>query len=167
MYKKIYSMVDYIGWLIQKHNELQQKPIFRLINITKNKFNEEILHIQIANKAAIFQCKPSEIIPYDNLLDGFSKKDIRTITYLATKSKYRPTTHIVAQRFCDSLKRFLIKIKRKNTHVIEEISASTLSKNKAILNSLSQEEAHRVGFLSAMEQFDLEQEKINSARFSK
>jgi len=43
---------------------------------------EYIVTIQIINKSVTFRMKPEEILAKDALVDQFSPRDIRTLTYL-------------------------------------------------------------------------------------
>lgn len=156
--KRVSSIIEYIGWLLAKQRELQQHSILKIIDIKKNKLGENILNIQVTNKSTIFQCLPIEIISNDQLLEAFSKKDIRTITYLATQHTAKPKQVVVSHRFIDNFKKIICKIKNKNELV--EKSLSEIVANKEI-NDFGSEDAYRIGYLAATVQSIQENDHFN------
>lgn len=168
MYKKISSIIEYVGWLIKKQIELQQNQEvnFKIIKVSQNNVKDDILQIQVCKKNAIFNCKPSEITSFESLLEGFSKNEMETIKYLANKKDNSSKTQIISYRFCEKIKRFVMKIKKPDSPKINEFLATELSKNKQLIDSLSQQDAYRLGYISAMEQLDLERQVIKSKKIA-
>ncbi|TAK74961.1 MAG: hypothetical protein EPO11_06245 [Gammaproteobacteria bacterium] len=158
MFKKISSLIEYIGWLYKTQNELQkynQGSIFRISKIRKNKNNEVVLHIKVINKLDVFLRKPSEIVANDYLLEGFSKKDIRMITYLATQELHKPTHKITSHHHDDELDKIAFTLTKKDGKTYN-MTADQVSQDKELINKLSQQDAHRIGYQLAIEQMILE-----------
>lgn len=159
MFRKVSSFLEYVAWLNQKNKELlQQQNLFRIIKISKNKKNLPIIHIQVINKTSTFICSPNEIVCHDYLLEGFCKQDIRTITYLATEALHQPKYKIISKKFGEDLKKTLLQIKNYSMDKIEELTAGQISRNKELINAFSQEDAHSIGYIDAIEQMILEKE---------
>ena len=57
---------------------------------------------------------------------------------------------IIAKNFCNKLNRLLINIRTENSEIISA-TADQLSLNKHIINSLSQIEAHCIGYIAGYE----------------
>jgi DNA integrity scanning protein DisA with diadenylate cyclase activity len=160
MYKRISTLVAYLSFLIKMRKKLRRREhIFKLVEVIENKQKEAILQIQVVNKANFFQCTPTELVLRDDILAGFSANDVRTITYLAAQYHYAPKAQVVSYRFSESIKRFLIRLKTKS-QVVEESSASGVAKDAELLNALNQQDAHKIGYLAALEQIDQEREQL-------
>lgn len=168
MFKKIVSMIQYISWLIEKRHEVnKQGTLFKISEIKQNRLGEHLVLIQLVNQAVTFLCKPSLLVNDDHLLEGFSKRDIRAITYLATQEIFQPKYQIISQQFSDTLKRIIFKIRKRGSQHLVCKSADQLSHDKSILKQLTQEDAHRVGYVTAVEQSMREREffeQVNHAR---
>lgn len=161
MIKKISSIIEYVGWLLEKQRELQQYCTFRIINIKNEPSNEPLLTIQVINKTATFQCYPSEIVKNDILLDGFSKQDIRTITYYATKYITLPKRKIISHKFIDGIHKIVCKIKKNNQ--VEEKLITEVVKNKSI-SDYSSEDAFQIGYFLSTEHSIQEQMYIENIK---
>jgi hypothetical protein len=166
MLKNVSVIIDYMKWIIVKQRELQQHSIFRIIDIQPDKFDESIVHVQVANKSTIFQCRPSEIVSNDLFLEGFSKQDIRTITYLATRELSKPKQKIMSYRFIDGFKNIVFKIFNKKTAKLEEKTISHIMAHEPI-SEFSQEDARCIGHMAAMEQSIQEKHFLDNSDQSK
>jgi len=84
-FKKISSVFGYTAWLLKQYNDQQliQQNIYRIVEVKELSTGQYKLTIQIIGKSTVFECTPQEIVTNDRMLEGFSKKDIRTITYFA------------------------------------------------------------------------------------
>jgi hypothetical protein len=164
------SLIEYFGWLLKKYHELQQQiqkqDAFRIVEIKHNKTNECIIKVQIIGKATIFDCTPQEIAANDQLIEGFSKKDIRTITYFATQEIKKPKYKILLQEFREGLGKIIFKLGMRGSAEPVEKTAEQITLDKEFLNKLTQEDAHLVGYTTATEQMlreKEEREKLKSA----
>lgn len=82
---KISSMFEYTAWLLKKYNDQQQlqQNIYRVVEIKQSSSGQYKLIIQVIGKSTVFVCTPQELVTNDRMLEGFSKKDVRAITYFA------------------------------------------------------------------------------------
>lgn len=162
MLKKISTLIEYVGWLYKQNAQLQQASgcIFRIVKNEKNTRGEHILHIQVINKSTIFQCLAKEVAANDQLLECFSKSDVRIITYLATEDLFLPKNKILAHEYNDELQRTVLTIGVHGKNESMQITADKVSLNNDMLKTLSREDAHRAGYLMALEQMELERKAI-------
>jgi hypothetical protein len=85
----------------------------------------------------------------DNLLESFSRKDIRLLTYLACEDIKEPTHEILEQKFIRNMNKFFFKLKHGKTGEEMEKSAEEISTNPELIKSLSPEDAHKIGYVTA------------------
>ncbi len=158
------SFMDYFFQIQKKYEELRNlynnQEYFRIINIKHNSQNECTIVIQIVGKATFFETTPQEIVANDKLIEGFSKKDIRTITYFATQEIKKPTFKILVQEFNDNLNKMTFKIGKRGSSQAIEKTASEITLDKPLLNQLTPEDALKVGYAIASEQHLKEREYI-------
>jgi hypothetical protein len=166
------SLVDeYLGWILKRYHELQEykqnQESYRIVDILKDKAGHYTLQIQLSGKSTFFACTPLEVVTNDKLLEGFSKKDIRTITYLATRTVKQPKYKIIIQEFCEKLNKMIFKLKKDDvTEEPIEKTADQISLDSDLLNKLNPADAHLVGYTTASEQaskdkLEMEQLKHN------
>ncbi|MHB1947208.1 MAG: hypothetical protein ACYCQI_03735, partial [Gammaproteobacteria bacterium] len=98
---KISSVFEHVGLILKKYNEQQQvhQNIYRIHEVKQSPSGCK-LAVQVIGKSSIFESTPQEIVKVDRLIEGFSKKDVRTITYLACDQLKNPAYKIVVQEFC-------------------------------------------------------------------
>ncbi len=165
--QKRYSIQEAVQWIIKQYHELQQEAQqnnhYRIID-QEQKNGEIKLCIQLVGKSIIFKATPREIINDDQLLEGFSKKEIKHITYLACQDIKQPKYKIVLQEFCSKLNRLVFRLKQKGSNQTVKATAAEISQDKTILNGLSQAEAHKVGYATAMEQQQAVDQQLQMAK---
>lgn len=168
MLKKFSSLIEYITWLYKHNMELQKSAgaIFRIIKTEKDKNGENFVEVQVINKSTVFKCGAKEIAAQNQLLECFSKNDIRVITYLATEELLTPKNKIVGLEYNDETERTVFKIKSNGSEHLSLLTADKISRNDALLKNLSQEDAHKVGYLMAVEQMILEKKAIEKHKAS-
>lgn len=163
---KSFSITHYFSWALEKYQQLQQQnsaqDVYRIVDIQHNKAGECFLKIQIIGKAAVFECTPQEIAGNDDMFQYFSKKDIRTITYLATQEIQKPRYKILVQEFSDKVNKTVFRMKKRGETKAIEKTADQISLDKEILTHLDQEDAHRIGYIVAAEQ--AAQERVEMER---
>ena len=146
------TLADYIGWLFRKLQELNKAQeaavTYRLINVEEIGSKQK-LTIQVVGTAQTFSIAPKKILSNDAMVEHFSSKDIRTITYYATKALTQPKNKIVIKRFCERLNQIVFGVKHIDEEQINEKTATEISLDKELLNNLTAEEAHMVGYSSA------------------
>ncbi len=152
--KKILAVFEYTLVLLKKYNEIKQadeKNIYRIIELKKTSSNQLKLIIQIVGKSSIIECYPHEIVAVDRLLEGFSKKDVRTITYLACNkidtSKYK----IITQNFCSKINKIIFKLKENENSDLIFKTAGEIVLDKNIINNLSREDIYSITYIAGYE----------------
>jgi hypothetical protein len=140
---------EYIEWIVKKYHEISKefeaREAYKIIEV---KSTLE-LRIHIVGTGKEFTCSPRDIVASDHFLDGFSKKDIRAITYLACAEDRKPTVRILEQRFSEKLKKFIFRINH-NDQIIEKSSAE-ISADPALLSKLNPKDAHCIGYIFGSE----------------
>jgi hypothetical protein len=93
--------IEYLTIVLKKYDvfrkKLESQDRFRILNIKDNRWNECLFKIQVIGKSTVFDCSPQEIAGNDQFLEGFSKKDIRTIVYFATQEIKKPRYKLLTQ----------------------------------------------------------------------
>jgi hypothetical protein len=168
MGEKPSAILEYFTWILKKYQEIQQQTqqldAFRIIEIKKNKHGECIVKVQLIGKATVFECTPHEIVANDQIIEGFSKKDIRTLTYFATHEIRKPKYKILVQEFSDVLNKIKFKLGRRGSSEPIEKTAEQISLDKEFINKLNSEDAHLVGYVTATEQMTREKEEMERLR---
>jgi hypothetical protein len=147
------SSFEYIIWLIKQYHQTKQtyaNAIYKVIEVQKQKNGTPTLMVQVCGKNAIFKVSPQEILLDDRLLEGFSKQDIRNITYLACADT-KPKSKIILQEFCERLNKIVFGVRTQGKEDLIKKTAAEISLDKDLLKNLSPEDAHMIGYLSADE----------------
>lgn len=144
-------MNSMIKTYIELRAQQSEKITHRILGDSKNQNGEYILTIQVIGKAVTFKASPKEILADDQLLESFSKKDIRLLTYLACENIKEPVHEILEQKFVRAMNKFFFKIKHGKTGEEIEKSAEEISTDLNLIKSLTPEDAHKVGFVTANE----------------
>ncbi|OGT38637.1 MAG: hypothetical protein A3F12_05865 [Gammaproteobacteria bacterium RIFCSPHIGHO2_12_FULL_38_14] len=162
-FKKISSLFEYTILIFKKYGHQQQiqANIYRILDV-KQIAGQYKLIIQVIGKSIAVECTPEEIISNDALLDGFSKKDIRTITYLACEQYQTPKYKIIMQEFCDAFNNVLFKLKKYDTNEIVSKTAGQIVLDKNLINNLSQEDACCISYAAGYECSSLDTRDIIS-----
>jgi hypothetical protein len=164
MKNKISLTQQYFGWILKKYTEIHQhemaKEKYRLVDIKQNMTGENILRIQLTGKSVFFTCTPHEVVTNDELLEGFSKKDLRTIVYLATKTVKKPLYRILYQAFFSKLNKVIFKLGNDTTTSIEK-TGDQITLDKSLIRNLDPEDALIVGFATASEQINKDKNEMD------
>ena len=88
-------------------------PAYRIVEIIQEEDEEYSVKIQMINKSMIFTAKPEEILAKDEVIDQFSPRDVRTLTYLGYLSKNSPKYKILAHRLLENDHRVVFILKGK------------------------------------------------------
>ncbi len=165
-FKKISTLFVNTNWSFKKFSNPQQDPqnIYRIVDVNQSPTGQLTILIQIIGKSTVIACTPQEIIENDRMIEGFSKKDIRAITYYAFEHKNKPRYKIVMQEFCEAFNKILFKIKKQNSLEIISKTAGQISLDKTLLNNLSQEDACCISYTAGYEQASLEQPLLSKNR---
>ena len=161
------SLRDYIKWFSAAYAELRAEKLsqatYRVLEYSKNKKGTFDVHIQLIGKNAVFKSTPQKILADDEMIEFFSKKDIRLLTYLGCQDLKEPKHEVLGQRFVRALNKFFFKLKHDKTGEEIEKSAEEISADPVLIKSLSPEDAHKVGFVAANEQVKKELKNDNGS----
>jgi len=159
---------QYFSWILNKYNEFQQykqnQEAYRIVDIIKDKFGNYSLNVQVTGKSTFFTCTPDEIVTNDHLLEGFSKKDIRSIVYYAAHESKKPGYSILIQEFCFNLNKMIFRLVKRGTMVQIKKTANQISLDNNIIKNLKPEDAHLIGFTTASEQFTKDKEEMEKLK---
>lgn len=163
MKNKSFQLVEYIHWLLKKYQEvlteLETRQAYRIINIENNDHERTKLTVNIVGTGKNIQFIPEELAGDDQLLEGFSKKDVRTIIYYACANINKPKYKIIANTFCEKLRKMFFSIKKYDSNELANKTAEEISANLSVLSSLSSEDAHRIGYTYGSENILRESEE--------
>lgn len=165
------KLTNYFASIISLVTELradvENRPSYRIIEIIESPQNICTVKINIVGKQNIFICSPVEIAAHDGFLEGFSKKDIRTITYLATRAICAPTIEILEQRIDPSTNEMLFRLANKNKNQIFEKSATEIAKNIKLLERMTPQDAKIIGFAICAKSYDQESKELEQLKAEK
>lgn len=165
--RKISTIFQYVSWLLKNYNEQRnnhQNDIYRIAEIKQLSSGENKIIIQVIGKSTFIECTPQETVMDDRLLEGFSKSDVRTITYFACKQSQKPKYRIVIQEFCDKLNRVLFKLKIKDSDKAVLKSANEILTDKDILDNLSKDDIKSISYIAGCEHLQNERNEMHSAK---
>jgi hypothetical protein len=153
-------------------DEVDMKSIIRklnsILNSLKNERNkdtytslykvEEIIEedeeftvvIKIKNKNITFNAKPEDILADDSLVDRFSPKDIRALTYLGYLGINRPKYKILAQKLSEN-ETITFLLKKKGERKILVKTAAQITQEANLISSMKPEDAKLIGYTIASE----------------
>lgn len=166
-FKKFSAIFEYTAWLLKKYNEqksIQLNHFYRLAEAKQSADGQYHLLIQVIGKASTFECKPQDIVADDRLLEGFSKKDIRTITYFACSHLKKPKYKIVMQEFCEKFNRVLFRVKGQASDEAMVKTAGQIAVDKNLINNLSREDVQSVSYMAGYEHSSFEKEEMKKAK---
>lgn len=147
---------DYIKWMIEAYAEIRAEQsghvTHRVVDYAKNEKGEYEVSVQLIGKSLVFKASPKEIMADDAMLESFSKKDIRLLTYLACEDIKEPTHEVLGQKFIRNMNKFFFKLKHGKTGEEMEKSAEEISADPKLIKQLKPEDAHKIGYVTANEQ---------------
>lgn len=152
--RKISSIFEYSVSLLKKYNELlqiQEKNIYRIVAVKPSSLGQYKIIIQIIGKSSVIECSPQEIVSVDWLLEGFSKKDIRTIAYYAWELKTQPKYKIIAQAFCEKSGKMLFKLQTLENEKYIVKTANQIITDRSLINDLSKEDINSISYMAGYE----------------
>lgn len=94
----------------------------------------------------------SEIVTDLTLLEGFNKKIIRTLTYMATVERLKPDFSIVVQQLGSEVDDYILEIRSRNGKEVSKKTPSEMSKDKSLLSKFSPVDANRIGYLAGIKE---------------
>jgi hypothetical protein len=149
------SLKTKIKNFFQKLSELSKKegyvPAYRVTEILQDSEGDYVVQVQIINKSLGFKAKPEEILAKDSLVDQFSPRDIRTLTYLGYLGVNSPKYKILAKRLSEHNDKLIFAMKKKGEDKIIVKTADEIMQEKEIIENLHPKDANIVGYTFATE----------------
>jgi len=144
---------EYLNWFFKQYHQIQQtnapQHTFRLVDIRSKRKGKHIVTVQVIGTQNIFSASPDEILNNDRIIEHFSSSDIRKITQYVYETK--PHKCEILSQTVNHQNEILFKIKSNEDDLLEEKTASEISLNPELIDSLSSRDAHTVGYLTAHE----------------
>lgn len=141
--------------MFKQMRELNKKesytPLYRVTEIFQDEEGDYMVQVQIISKSLAFKARPEELLAKDNIVDQFSPRDVRTLTYLGYLGINSPKFKILAQRLSESNDKLIFAIKKKGHAKLIIKTADEIVTEKEILENLKPEDAHLVGYTFATE----------------
>ena len=128
-------------------------PVYRLVEIIKSE-DEHKLVIQVVHKNITFTLKPEELLADDSIIDLFSPRDARTLTYLGYLDMNSPQYKILAKRLTPN-SQVAFALKRKSDKQVIIKTPREIVHEK-MLKNLDAADAQLVGYTAATESIALE-----------
>ncbi|OGT38578.1 MAG: hypothetical protein A3F11_04825 [Gammaproteobacteria bacterium RIFCSPHIGHO2_12_FULL_37_14] len=148
--------ISWLTWLVLSFKEFivdtsskSQYEILDLYECGKTGFIKII--IQLSGRH-IIEKNLSDVIIDNNFLEGFDKKSIRTLTYIATVEKLRPDYSVVVQSLGSEVDDYILEIRSRHNEQIVKKSPSEISKDKSLLSKFSSADANQIGYLAGMKE---------------
>jgi hypothetical protein len=166
MDKKKYWINWFISMLKEFLSELTKKSKYEILNIYEcQKTNFIKAEIKLSGRH-IIEKNISEIVTDLALLEGFDKKTIRTLTYMATVERLKPDYSIVVQQLGVEVDDYILEIRSKNGTEISKKTPFEMSKDKILLSKFSPIDANRIGYLAGIKE-TVEEFKMKSTKIEK
>jgi len=107
-----------------------------------------------------FNAKPEDILADDDMVDRFSPRDVRSLTYLGYLGINSPQYSLLAKRLSENDDKLIFAIRKKGEAEVLIKSAHEITPE--ILSQLPPTDAHTIGYVSASEHI-LKEEKEKQA----
>ena len=146
MMQKIKAFIAFIK--DAKKREIYE-PTYKVRTITKVDENEFIINVQAINKNLFFDAKPEEILSDDGLVDLFSPRDIRSITYLGYLCASAPEYKVLAKKVMEDTDEVHFVIKTKSDKKTITKAAQEIIQEPSIMNNVSPQDATSISYAAA------------------
>ncbi len=151
----IVKIKNFIQFIKNEHEKEVYRPRYKLIEIIE-KNDEYVVVLKLVNKSITLNMKPEEILANDELVDHFSPKDIRTLTYLGYLGINGPKYKILAKQLSENDKVSFFLKKKGNDKIIIKTAEQVLHETD-IVYGLNPEDAKTVGYIAGSESVVREQ----------
>lgn len=157
MSKSLVSLfVEQLTWFSKQYREIQEYRDkfgeFRIEKIQKKEDDLIVLKINVVGKNVIFTATPKELAASNEMLDRFSRGDVRTIIYLACRGMEKPTNKLLSYDICEKTNNLIFNIENIENREVLKLNASQLVFDKTLIKSLDTEDAFMLGYMLANEQ---------------
>lgn len=156
---------DRANWLISMFKvflaETTKERAYEILDIyVSEDTGFTIAQVKLAGRHVV-EKNISDIVTDIQFLEGFSKKDIRTLTYLATVEKMKPDYSIVVQHLGSEVDDYILELRSRYGKKVTKKSPSEISKDKALLAKIDPIETNRIGYMAGVKdtvnEFNLKQ----------
>lgn len=150
---KFTTLILFLTQIIKKLTEQRQeqhREAYRIVDIKKCEKECKII-FQVIGKNVVVEMTPYEIVADDALLEKFSKKDIRTISFYASKDVNLPVYQISSQELDVETNNVLFKLRKNGTDEVVEGLASQMISNIKMLNDLSVSDVCSISYAAGYE----------------
>lgn len=157
---KLSSISKYFTWLLKQYHELKQQSqqdTFRIIEIKEQKNGSYQFMIQIIGKRIRFKSSPEELAADDNMMQRFSRHDVRTITFFACQERKKPKYKILMKEFCSTFNKMVFSFGKRGSNTVTQKTAAQIAKDTDVIKNISPEEAYVIGFTLAAEKNQLDE----------
>lgn len=142
--------------MLKKYHELnveiRSNNQFRILDIVDDPNHFCQIKTQIVGTDKTPYLSALDIVADDDLLEGFSKKDIRTITYHACEDKKKPKFKLLSCHFTDNDQPVVFSLKEFNSHNILKKTSAEIASQKNMINEMNSMDAHKIGYMRAYEE---------------
>lgn len=138
-------------------------PAYRVVRIMQEKDDNYIVTIQVINKNICFKAKPEELLAKDEIVDQFSPRDIRALTYLGYLGINAPKYKILANRLLAEDSKLVFAIQKRGDKKIITKTADEILKEDGMLENLSSKDAHLIGYAVGSERTTIEKKQKEEA----
>jgi hypothetical protein len=163
------SLMSFVFNLSKFYSDLKQANKeageYKLVEIKKGELGEEPeVLVQVRNTSHSFLLKAFDAVKNNELLNKFSREDVRMLTYLACDYKYRPKVKIEKLNFCSKINRLVFSVISGSKDSKKNKLASELVNNKEAISNMSPEDAKKVGYTAASELSQMQREQMRSLK---
>lgn len=150
MIKNVIQRLKTILTYIKNNNgKSSYEPLYRLVEIREDE-GEYMVLIQVINKNLTFGAKPEEILANDALVDQFSPRDVRSLTYLGYLGVNSPKYKILAQKLSKNDKTIFV-LKKKGEKEVVLKTADQIIQETGLILSMHPQDAKVIGYTVAAE----------------
>ena len=158
MFKKLKALIQ------NSKNKLNYKVTLHVSELRQLDNGEYLAIIQAVNSKLVFEAKPEEILSNDHLVDKFSPKDIRALTYLGYLGINSPQYQILAKRLSEQDDRTIFAIKKRGDNTLITKTAAEIANDKSITEQLCPQDAQIIGYTAASETILAEEKQKQKLR---
>jgi len=164
---KPYSIVGFIQGLANFYSEIKlankESGQYKISSVAKGTLNEAPkITAQIRNKNIFHTLDVLAVVSNDNILHQFSRRDIKTLVYLACEYKNRPKVKIEKLSFCGKLKKVIFHFaKGSRSDLSQSNTASALISSSQIISHMSPHDAAKIGYTAGNEAFQEQQAQLD------
>lgn len=154
------GIINYCKKMAVLISEINKKstyvPIYRIVEIIKSDDEEYQVRVQLIHKNITFLKKPEDVLADDLLVDQFSPRDIRTLTYLGYLGINSPKYKILAQRLSQDNDKLIFALKQKGHNKVFIKTAEEIVNEQEILSSLDSRDASLISYTVGTESIQSE-----------